>query len=166
MLRLYSGLDGSPVFKHRGGTGFGPSPGGRVGPDTRFLGSRPGATGPFAAAGKKAAFFCRKRRATAYVYLSSRIGINGDVSLFVRGDSNGDLRVDISDAVAALEYLFLGGRCPCPDAMDANDDGRLDISDPIGILGFLFLGSGSIIDPYPKPGADRTADLLGCLSGR
>jgi hypothetical protein len=61
--------------------------------------------------------------------------------LFVRGDSNDDLKHDVSDVISTLEYLFNGGpNPPCPDAADANDDGRIEISDPIYSLGCLFLG--------------------------
>jgi hypothetical protein len=67
---------------------------------------------------------------------------------FVRGDSNGDQRVDLSDAVAILQDLFLGGPAlDCRDAGDFNDDGTLDIADVSGILDFLFLAG----DPPPNP---------------
>ena len=60
-------------------------------------------------------------------------------SAFRRGDANGDSRLDVSDAVSALQYLFVGGAVvACHDAVDANDDGKLDISDPIFILVHLF----------------------------
>jgi len=84
-------------------------------------------------------------------------------ALFVRGDGNLDGRIDITDAIAALEFLFLGGSgLACLDAADGNDDGLLDISDPVGILGFLFLGGPPPAPPYPKPGPDPTGDSLGC----
>ena len=60
-------------------------------------------------------------------------------NIFLRGDSNADGVVDISDSVFTLSYLFFGGRAPaCQDAADSNDDGAVDISDPIGALGVLF----------------------------
>ncbi|HZN60442.1 MAG TPA: C25 family cysteine peptidase, partial [Planctomycetota bacterium] len=68
---------------------------------------------------------------------------------YFRGDSNGDAKDDLSDAVYTLNYLFLGGTAPrCLDAADVNDDGKVDISDAIRLLGFLFLG-----EPAP-PGYD------------
>jgi hypothetical protein len=83
---------------------------------------------------------------------------------FVRGRINADDRIDLSDAVALLSYLFLGGVAPaCLDAADANDSGTLDLSDPVSLLNFLFLGGPSPPPPYPKPGADPTADGLECL---
>jgi hypothetical protein len=84
-------------------------------------------------------------------------------SSFRRGDSNGDRNVDISDAISALAFLFLGGIPPvCPDAADANDDGTVDISDSIGILNHLFLGGLPPRVPFPDCGADPTIDGLGC----
>src|SRR5262245_23577398 len=69
---------------------------------------------------------------------------------FVRGDSNGDLTVDLSDAVASLQDLFLGGPAlECGDAGDFNDDGALDIADVTGLLNFLFLAG----NPPASPGA-------------
>ncbi len=82
---------------------------------------------------------------------------------FLRGDSNDDGSVDVSDAVAVLGYLFQGGTAPyCADAADANDDGSVDIGDSIVILRSLFQGSARIRPPYPRAGYDRTPDELDC----
>jgi len=83
-------------------------------------------------------------------------------AVFRRGDSNGDGRVDISDPVSIVAFLFLGGSPSlCADAADANDDGKIDISDPVGILGFLFLGTDAPQVPGPDTcGEDPTADEL------
>ncbi len=83
---------------------------------------------------------------------------------FVRGDTNVDGAVDISDAVASLQFLFSGGIISCEDATDANDDGALDIADPVAVLGRLFIGAA----PLPLPGdnsfgPDPTVDSLMCL---
>jgi hypothetical protein len=83
--------------------------------------------------------------------------------VFVRGDSNCDNRQDISDAVNALNLLFLGiGATCCDDACDTNDDGRFDISDPVAFLNFLFLGGKPPELPYPACGVDPKEDLLSC----
>ena len=85
---------------------------------------------------------------------------------FLRGDANGDTRVDIADAVATLGHLFLGDReLRCPDAADATDDGKLDLTDAVATLRFLFLGEGSIPPPWPDPGLDPTPDGLECAGG-
>jgi hypothetical protein len=84
---------------------------------------------------------------------------------FLRGDSNADGALDVSDAIHCLGYLFLGGQRPfCLDAADANDDGKVDIADPVGTLGYLFSGGSAL----PAPGIfiggpDHTADSLHCL---
>ena len=82
---------------------------------------------------------------------------------FVRGDASGDRKVDISDAVAVLNVLFLGAvaRC-CDDALDANDDGTIDIADPVFMLQSLFIEGTKIPPPYPLAGGDRTDDALQC----
>jgi hypothetical protein len=83
---------------------------------------------------------------------------------FLRGDSNRDFAVDISDVVFTLGYLFQGGPAPtCADAMDANDDGALDISDAINTL-FSLYGGGAPAQ-YPGmslAGFDPSADGLFC----
>ncbi len=64
---------------------------------------------------------------------------------FVRGDTNGDLGVDLSDAIVILNHLFSGGDLGCREAANCNSDQTLDLSDGIYLLGYLF-GSG------PAPG--------------
>ena len=73
-------------------------------------------------------------------------------ALALPGDFNSDSRVNISDPIAVLEFLFLGGsRIPCPGeggsfgnaslaVADFNGDSRLDISDGVSMLNWLFLG--------------------------
>jgi hypothetical protein len=83
---------------------------------------------------------------------------------FVRGDSNLDGRVDITDAIVTLLYLFGGSPQPhdCRDAMDANDAAdasgirALDLTDAIRVLGFLFLGGVPPSAPFPDCGLDST----------
>jgi hypothetical protein len=82
--------------------------------------------------------------------------------LFIRGDSNGDGKRDISDPLSILGNLFLGAKAPgCLDAADSNDDGALDITDGVGMLAFLFLGSAA---PPGGPGCseDEIPDSLDC----
>jgi len=82
---------------------------------------------------------------------------------FTRGDANQDGAVDISDAVAVLEFLFLGpSRLRCQDAMDCDDDGALAITDAIFLLNYLFLGGDPVPPPGPGPGPDGTPDDLTC----
>ncbi|MBI4606958.1 MAG: hypothetical protein HY721_33765, partial [Planctomycetes bacterium] len=68
--------------------------------------------------------------ASSFVFLNGLVNIAPDIAVFVGGDSNGDAKVDISDARHTLGYLFLGEGPPaCYDAADAGDDGRIDVSD-------------------------------------
>lgn len=82
---------------------------------------------------------------------------------FVRGNANADRRVDLSDSVFTISYLFLGGGEPvCLDAADSNNDSLNNFTDPIYSLNFLFLCGTAIASPYPECGIDAgPADLLG-----
>ena len=84
---------------------------------------------------------------------------------FIRGEANGDDDVDLSDAVAILEYLFTGSSLACVDAADVDDDGEVVITDPIRLLGYLFLGGPPPSAPFPESGADPTDDGLSCRGG-
>jgi hypothetical protein len=84
---------------------------------------------------------------------------------FRRGDANGDGRIDISDAVRILNYLFLhAAPLACREAADATDDGRLNLTDAVRILVHLFQSFGPLPEPYPGCGADPTPDDLTCDS--
>lgn len=84
---------------------------------------------------------------------------------FIRGDANFDGKLDISDAIFTLSYLFTDTTLnpKCFDAMDSNDDGNLDISDAVYTLSFLFTGGTQPKLPYPNYGTDETNDNLGCV---
>jgi len=85
---------------------------------------------------------------------------------FRRGDANQDAIVDITDAIGALGYLFLGepASLACEDAADSNDDAEVNTSDAITTLSYLFLGTGSLPAPGPDAcGEDPTPDELPCL---
>ncbi len=81
---------------------------------------------------------------------------------FVRGDSNSDGRVDITDAVRTLRYLFAGVAIACEDAADANDDENVNIADASYVLGYLFQGGPAVPAPFPASGLDPSGDALGC----
>ncbi|HAK96661.1 MAG TPA: hypothetical protein DCM87_17130 [Planctomycetes bacterium] len=83
-------------------------------------------------------------------------------SLFIRGDANGDGRVNLSDAIRSLYYVFGLSQVACADAVDANDDGAADIADPIYVLEYLFGSGPPPAPPFPRPGADPTPDNLTC----
>jgi hypothetical protein len=88
---------------------------------------------------------------------------SGTPAPFVRGDSDHNGRVELTDALITLNHLFQSGPRPlCEDGADADDDGYLTISDAILTLLRLFAGGRALPAPYPEPGQDPTADGLGC----
>jgi hypothetical protein len=79
--------------------------------------------------------------------------------VFLRGDSDQNGVVNITDAVLTLNFLFSGGPAPsCQDAADADDGGSLSITDGIFVLDFLFTGGRAMSPPYPDCGVDPTND--------
>jgi hypothetical protein len=88
---------------------------------------------------------------------------------FVRGDANIDERIDISDPISILNFLFGGRDRPhdCKNAMDADDDGDVSITDAIRVLVHLFQGAEPLPEPYPSCGLDpappEDPQNLGCL---
>ena len=98
------------------------------------------------------------------VFLSVREVDEGPV--FVRGDANNDVRIDLSDAVKILQFLFLGDTASCLDAFDIDDSGTILINDAVLLLDWLFRGGDEPADPFPSPGVDpTTADPLDCAEG-
>jgi len=61
--------------------------------------------------------------------------------LFVPGDSNGDMAVDVGDVVYLINYLFKGGASPSPLASgDVNADCVVDVGDVVYLINYLFKG--------------------------
>lgn len=80
-----------------------------------------------------------------------------DVLILRRGDANNDARVDSTDAIFVMNYLFSGGpEPPCLNQADANNDGIVDASDSIFLLDWLFNGASE--PPYPGPYNTRCAE--------
>ena len=87
---------------------------------------------------------------------------------FLRGDVDGNGDLQITDAIATLEYLFVGTfDPPCLDALDYDDDGGVVISDAVASLTHLFVGG----PPPAEPGKetcgsdpDGDADELDCAT--
>jgi hypothetical protein len=104
--------------------------------------------------------------ASSFVFVDAVIGVQPDITTFVRGDSNGDAKVELADAIHTLGFLFLGTDTPaCYDAADFNDDGKIGLVDPVATLTFLFASGKSPEQPFPAAGEDPTADGMGCLIG-
>ena len=64
------------------------------------------------------------------------------------GDVNGDERVNVSDAVYVINYVFSGGNPPQPVVAcgDANTDGRVNVSDAVSLINFVFSGGNPPAD--------------------
>ncbi|MEM7231551.1 MAG: hypothetical protein AAF517_05230 [Planctomycetota bacterium] len=71
---------------------------------------------------------------------------------FIRGDINRDARVQMSDAVSLLGFLFADAATPCLEASDANSDARVDVSDAIFLLSHMFLGGEAPAAPFEQCG--------------
>jgi hypothetical protein len=98
---------------------------------------------------------------------AGRGGSPGTIDLaagFRRGDVNADARLNLTDPVFVLNYLFLSSPAPgCLDAADTNDDGVLNLTDGLFLLNYLFLGGPELPSPHGEPGLDPTPDALSCL---
>ena len=83
-------------------------------------------------------------------------------SLYIRGDANGDLAVDLGDPVYVLGFLFNNEDPPgCLDSGDSNDDLAIDLADAVYLLGFLFNGGAPPPPPFGVCGVSPN-DSLGC----
>jgi len=84
-------------------------------------------------------------------------------SPFVRGDANGDGRVDISDALRILLWLFAGSPSPpCLDAADFNDSESISVQDAVRGLAYLFQDGPPPEPPFPTCGLDPDGMRLDC----
>jgi hypothetical protein len=96
---------------------------------------------------------------TSMVFHSAFVEVVG--VRFRRGDVEGR-GIDLTDPVALLIFLFLGGAAPsCPAAADANGDGELNLSDPISLLTYLFQSGLPPPAPFPDCGVS-ISDPLPC----
>lgn len=77
----------------------------------------------------------------------------------VRGDANGDGRVDISDVVALVNHLKGSAAISLTSrpGADANGDGRIDISDVVTVINMIHNGrieGGATINNWTYQGGD------------
>jgi hypothetical protein len=90
---------------------------------------------------------------------------SGTAVEFRRGDASGDGKVDLTDAVSILEWLFVAGAEPgCLAAADGNGDGGHDLGDAVFLLGYLFLGGEPPGPPGPTYCGPPADFALGCAS--
>jgi hypothetical protein len=87
---------------------------------------------------------------------------------FLRGDADSNGRVNITDGIRLLSYLFIGiSSISCPVSADVDDNDLLEITDGIGILNYLFMGGSDPEPPGPWTcGQDPTpGELWECAGG-
>jgi hypothetical protein len=66
---------------------------------------------------------------------------------YLCGDANTDCTVNVSDAVAVINYVFVGGYPPFPyKAGDTNCDGTVNVSDAVRIINYVFAGGNAPCD--------------------
>ena len=81
---------------------------------------------------------------------------------FRRGDTDANGRVNLTDTVRILYYLFSEeDALPCSKAADTDDNGVLDMSDAVLVLNYLFRSGPPPAEPL-QCGADATEDELDC----
>lgn len=79
---------------------------------------------------------------------------------FVRGDANADERINITDGVFILDFLFGGAtELSCREAANANGEDDINITDGIYVLQFLFGGGPAPPAPHPECGAADGAEV-------
>jgi len=84
---------------------------------------------------------------------------------FVRGDINADGRVDVSDAVALLLWLFRENPTPrCVASANTDGDSVVVLTDAVYLLDHLFGVGPAPASPYPDGGASdlESDEALGC----
>jgi hypothetical protein len=70
--------------------------------------------------------------------------------VFVRGDADADGRINVTDAVVILLFLFAGRGPPlCRDAANADAQDGLQLTDAVFLLNWLFLGGRPPPPPTP-----------------
>ncbi len=85
---------------------------------------------------------------------------------FLRGDSNGDGEIDLSDPIGTIFFAFMDFQnLPCLDAADADNSGEIDLADVILTVNYLFLSGNPPSVPFSDCGCDPSSDpedSLGC----
>jgi len=77
-------------------------------------------------------------------YLNGPIDLIPEMPSYVAGDANGDLTVNVGDAVFIVNYVFKGGSAPVPlEAADANCDLVVNVGDAVYIVNYVFKGGSA-----------------------
>ena len=81
---------------------------------------------------------------------------------FIRGDTDTNGSLELTDAVVLLQFLFTGGALDCLATADVNDDSQLNIADPGTLLAYLFIGGAAPPEPISACGQDPDNSLTAC----
>ncbi len=70
-----------------------------------------------------------------------------DAAQYLCGDADGNGRVNVTDAVYLVQYIFAGGPAPEPIlSADANCDGSANVSDAVYLIQYIFVGGPAPCD--------------------
>jgi hypothetical protein len=69
---------------------------------------------------------------------------------FIRGDANGDGKVDLTDAFHIALFLLSGDSAGCVRALDVNATGQVALADALLLLRHIFLGDVAPAAPFPQ----------------
>ena len=82
---------------------------------------------------------------------------------FIRGDTDANGTVNITDVLNILNHLFIGAARPtCADTADTDDDGIINLTDAVVLLRHLFAGGAEPAEPWNSADVDPTPDGLPC----
>jgi hypothetical protein len=85
---------------------------------------------------------------------------------FRRGDASNDSRVNLTDVISQVRWIYAGESAPvCPAAFDANGDLSVDNTDIIYLINFLFWAGQPLPPPRCTPDP-RLDDPLACDEAR
>lgn len=80
-------------------------------------------------------------------------------STFIRGDIDGNRRVERGDVAALLAHLYSGADLPCPAAADADGNGAVDAADAVTLFQFTSGDLPELPPPFPECGRPRDERL-------
>ena len=78
------------------------------------------------------------------------------------GDCNHDCRINVSDAVYVINYVFSGGNAPNPCVQgDVNCDSKVNVSDAVYIINFVFSGGKPPcnVGTVPEPTCGKSSTI-------
>ena len=83
---------------------------------------------------------------------------------FIRGDTDGNGRFNIADAVIIIQFVAgnIGQRFDCMDALDADNNDRVNFMDAIPVIDYIFRRGAPLDAPFPTCGAETEEDTLSC----